>query len=61
MPGIVGIDSLPNFNVPFEAAGFAADGSPQSSWLVNMVGRSPESGGTTVIGAPIIPVSLDLP
>jgi hypothetical protein len=58
--GIADIDSLANFNVPFNGDGFASNGSPQTSWIVNIVGGSPERGGETVIEAPIVPVSVDL-
>ena len=59
-PGIPGIDSLANFDVSFTAPGFAADGSSQSSWTMNLVGGPPELGGTTVVNAPVVPVSIDL-
>lgn len=58
--GIPGIDSLQNFDRSFEAAGFAADGTAQSTWVMNIVGSPPEQGGTTHIRAPIVPVSVDL-
>jgi hypothetical protein len=58
--GIAGIDSLDNFNVELDAQGFGTDGSPQSTWIMNMVGNPPEWGGATVIDAPIVPVSVDL-
>ena len=60
-PGIPGIDSLANFDLLFEMApGFAADGTPKSTWTINIVGGPPERGGATSISAPIVPVSIDL-
>lgn len=58
--GIPGIDSLVNFNGQYNTPGFDPAGNPNSHWLYNMVGKSPDTEGTTVISAPIIPVSLDL-
>ncbi len=60
LAGIPGIDSLPNFNGQFTANGFDPFGNPNTHWLYNMVGTTPESNVTTVINAPVIPVSLDL-
>ena len=56
----VGIDTLVNFTGHFEAQGVYFDGSPHHIWEYSMVGNPPEKGGTTVINAPIVPVSLDL-
>lgn len=58
--GISGIDSLVNWNKHFDVAGYDSNGNPQHVWYYNMVGNPPEMGGTTVINAPIVPVSLDL-
>jgi hypothetical protein len=58
--GLTGIDSLVNWNKHFDVAGFDSNGSPQHVWYYNMVGNPPDLGGTTVINAPIVPVSLDL-
>jgi len=58
--GIPGIDSIPNFNGSFNAPGYDPFGNPNTHWLYNMAGASPESGKTTVLNAPVIPVSLDL-
>ena len=58
--GIPGIDSVVNWSDQFTAPGFASDGSPQSVWPYTMVGNPPESGIPSLIGAPIVPVSLDL-
>jgi len=60
LAGIPGIDSLTNFNGQFTAKGFDPYGNPNTHWLYNMVGTTPDSNTTTVINAPIIPVSLDL-
>lgn len=58
--GIAGLDTLPNFNRHFFAAGFDANNNPQNEWYTNTVGNPPEMGRTTNINAPVIPVSLDL-
>jgi hypothetical protein len=69
---VLGIDSLPNWSSYFYEAGLDSNGFPQFTWPYTMVGRSPfanddpehgEHGGrgrTTTIGAPIVPVILDL-
>ena len=65
-----GIDTLVNFTDHFEEPGvipasFATDGgiaavASHHIWEYSMVGNAPEHGGTTIINAPIIPVTLDL-
>lgn len=55
-----GVDTLVNFTGHFEAQGVYFDGSAHQMWEYSMVGNPPEKGGTTVINAPVIPVSLDL-
>jgi hypothetical protein len=58
--GIFGIDSIPNFNGQFFADGFDWQGKPNRHWYTNTVGNPPQMGGTTVIGAPIQPVNVEL-
>ncbi|HEV2116507.1 MAG TPA: hypothetical protein VGR48_10805 [Terriglobales bacterium] len=58
--GIYGIDSIPNFNDHFFADGFDFNGNPNRHWYTNTVGNPPQMGGTTVINAPIQPVSIEL-
>lgn len=58
--GIPNIDSVVNFSGQFNANGFDFLNNPQKKWDFNMVGNRPEHGGTTVINAPIIAVSVDL-
>ena len=58
--GLSGIDSIVNFTGQFSANGIGVDGSPQNLWSFSMVGKDPQEGGTTLIPAPVIPVSLDL-
>ena len=58
--GVPGIDSLVNFTDQFTADGFDSLGNPQSVWPYEMVGAPPESGLTTFISAPIIPVTVEL-
>ena len=58
--GVPNIDSLPNFNGHFFAAGFDFNGNPNTHWYFNTVGNPPEMHGTTTINAPVIPVSIDL-
>jgi hypothetical protein len=55
-----GIDSLPSFSGHFQATGVDDSGKKRSVWRYNIAGKSPQEGGTTVIDAPIVPVSLDL-
>lgn len=50
--GVPGIDSLVNFTGSYQAQG--------SQWTYAMVGDSPSSKKGTVLGAPLIPVSVDL-
>jgi hypothetical protein len=59
LPGIPGIDSVPNFSGQFSTPGFDPNGNPQSNWLFNTLGNPPEAGGTTTLNAPIVPVSID--
>jgi hypothetical protein len=58
--GIPGIDSLVNFNGHFVTPGIGPHGKKRTLWLYNMSGRPPQEGGTTIINAPIVPVSLAL-
>ena len=58
--GIPGIDSLVNFSGRFKADGVDSAGVQQKWWYYNMIGTEPKKGGTTTVGAPLIPVSLDL-
>ena len=60
LPGIPGIDSVPNFSGAYSTSGFDSNGKPQSDWLFNTLGNTPAKGGTTTIAAPIVPVALDL-
>ena len=68
---VLGIDSLPNWSSYFYRPGLDSNGFPQFTWPYTMVGRSPfqssnddwrfdDHGQTTRIGAPIVPVNLDL-
>ena len=58
--GIPGIDSIPNWNDHFFAAGFDASGNPNRHWYTNVVGNPPQMGGTTTINAPLQPVNVEL-
>jgi hypothetical protein len=58
--GIPGVDSVPTFNGHFHLTGYTSAGTVQSDWYTNTVGHMPGDGGTTTIGAPLIPVSLEL-
>ena len=55
-----GIDSIVNLTGQFNPNGIGVDGSPQNLWSFSMVGNDPQEGGTSLVPAPIIPVSLDL-
>jgi hypothetical protein len=59
-PGSREIDSLLNFSGQFQSSGVDDNGKKRRIWKYNMAGRSPQEGGTTIIDAPIVPVSLDL-
>ena len=59
LPGIPGIDSVPNFSGAYSTPGFLPNGQPNSNWLFNTLGNAPAAGGTTTLDAPIVPVSLD--
>jgi len=58
--GIFGIDSLPTFNGHFLTPGFDSFGNPNTHWYYNAVGNPPNMHGTTTIGAPVVPVIMDL-
>ncbi len=58
--GIPGIDSIVNWSDQFNYAGFDGNGNAQSVWPYTMVGNPPESGRTTSIRAPIVPVTVEL-
>jgi hypothetical protein len=58
--GIPNIDSLVNWNGHYFADGYDSNGNPQRAWYYNTVGNPPNMHGTTMIGAPIVPVSMDL-
>jgi len=57
---VAGIDSVANWTGQFTAAGFDDNNNPQSVWPYAMVGAPPESGVTTTIAAPIVPVTVRL-
>ena len=59
LPGIAGIDSVPNFSGAYMTPGFDPNGNPNNNWLFNTLGNPPDKGGTTTVNAPIVPVSLD--
>lgn len=58
--GIPGIDSVVNWSDQFFYPGYDSNGNPQSVWPYTMVGNPPESGQTTNIRAPIVPVTVQL-
>jgi hypothetical protein len=69
---VLGVDSLPNWSGSFYNPGQDSFGNTQFAWQYTMAGNSPFTrsqdqgedsdfqGSTTVIGAPVIAVSLDL-
>lgn len=59
LPGIAGIDSVPNFSGQYSTPGIGPDGKPRNNWLFNTLGNPPGTSGKTTLNAPIIPVSLD--
>jgi len=58
--GIFGIDSIPNFNDQFFADGVDFNNNPNRHWYTNTVGNPPQMGRTTLIGAPVQPVDVEL-
>jgi hypothetical protein len=60
LPGIAGFDSVPNFSGTYSTPGVDPNGNPQSTWFYNTLGNSPATTGTTTIGGPIVPVSVDM-
>jgi hypothetical protein len=58
--GIPGVDTVENWSDQFVFPGFDSAGNPQSVWPYTMVGTPPESGQSTTIQAPVIPVSVEL-
>lgn len=65
---LLGIDSVANWSSYFYYPGVDSNGFPQFTWQYTMVGHSPFSAGgenededgVTKIGAPVVPVNLDL-
>src|ERR1700761_1815676 len=58
--GVAGIDSIANWTDSFTAPGYDYFGNPQTVWPYAMVGTAPETGHTTKIPAPVIPVTVQL-
>lgn len=58
--GIPGIDSVVNWSDQFDYPGYDFNGNAQSVWPYTMVGNPPESGRTTNIRAPLVPVTVQL-
>ncbi len=56
----VGVDTIVNFTGHFQAPGVFWDGTAHHIWEYSMVGNPPERGGTTMINAPVVPVSVDM-
>jgi hypothetical protein len=65
---VLGVDSVVNWSSYFYEPGVDSSGFPQFTWQYTMVGNAPfaqsnngdRQGETTWIGAPVIPVNLDL-
>ena len=73
---LLGVDSVDNFSSFFYNPGLDSNGFPQFTWQYTMMGKSPFSNrgrdgrgrdgrddndpGITLIGAPIVPVNVDL-
>jgi hypothetical protein len=58
---VPGIDGIQNFTGAFTAFGLDSFGNPTSGiWYYAYVGKAPKNGGVTHIGAPIIPVTVEL-
>ena len=64
---LLGIDSIVNWSSYFYFPGVDSNGFPQFTWQYTMAGNAPFGQGgedeeeeTTKIGAPVIPVNLDL-
>jgi hypothetical protein len=47
---------LARTRVSFEADGFNADGSPQISWIVNIVGNPPKLGALRFQDGPVVEI-----
>jgi hypothetical protein len=65
---VLGVDSVVNWSSYFYDPGVDSNGFPQFTWQYTMVGHAPFGQGndddwrgeTTSIGAPVVPVNLDL-
>ena len=57
---VPGINGVSNFCTTFTEKGFDETGHPNSNWITNILGNAPQNGGTTTIGAPVIPVTVQL-
>jgi hypothetical protein len=53
-----GIDSVATWSDQFIVPGYDENGNAQSFWPFTMVGAAPESGRTTTIQAPIVPLTI---
>ena len=53
-------DTLIHFNGQFNVLGVYVDGTARDIWQYSMVGKSPSNNGTTVINAPVVPVTIDM-
>lgn len=56
--GTPGVDTVVNWSDRFSYQGYDSNGNPQSVWPYTMVGTPPESGVSTTISAPIVPVTV---
>ena len=54
------LQTVATFSGEYVAHGLSAANTLQTHWFYQMIGTVPESGKTTTIAAPIVPVSLDL-
>jgi len=55
-----GVDTLVNFLGNYSAPGINFNGKPNDHWHYSIVGNPPTIGKTTVVNAPVIPVTIDM-
>jgi len=53
-------DSVTNFLGSFKDEGVYLDGTTRDTWKYSMVGTAPSSNVTTVINAPVIPITINM-
>jgi len=54
------VDTLIHFNGQFHTPGVYLDGTGRDTWQYSMVGKPPSHNGSTVINAPVVPITIEM-